>query len=580
MRLSASLKFLLGIGLAVWATGQSAAQEPDYLPLQPDKVEWADQVGRHAKVRKDSNLLAEYHYLYGKIYEASRNFLMAKRHYFQSLRIQEARGYAYAQVRLYCRMAVIENDQLHFGEAFRYARLGLRIAEQSNDDQARLMAYNYMYELYSGVNNREGVILATDIPRPSCDSLLHYLRKQEPVVRRIEKPLEIIGLNSRLGRELLRRKDRSAIAYLKEALDGCIELEKPHEQVAMMLDLGWAYLVFEQPEEAFVFIQRAKKLHDTLSPDNKVIVQGFESIYARYYSMAGNWKAALEHTLKLHELQQQNHIADHHGAVTRLGMEFENEKKEAQLASQRKELALKNENLRTQRWFLLSVTALLLLSVWAIAFYYRLFRQKARISRQNAELVQEQNHRVKNNLQVVSGLLQLQANRLSDAAAIAALEDTQSRLKVMAALQKKLYENDRLTPIKAADFVQELVDMALLSFGCSPIVPHYEIPETIELPLDYALPVGLIVNELTTNACKYAFADHADPELTVRMWMEGSALHLLLADNGGGFKPPSPGRGGRQSLGMKIIDLQVKQLKGKSSFDTTEGTTFQMHFEV
>ncbi|MFB9293252.1 sensor histidine kinase [Persicitalea jodogahamensis] len=357
-----------------------------------------------------------------------------------------------------------------------------------------------------------------------------------------------------------------------------MQLAKPYDQVNKLLNLSNAYIVFGQPKEAYGFLQRAKTIYNTLYQDSRVIALGFEDTYANYYEAVGNWKAALEHTKKRHELEKRDYIADHEGAVTRLGMEFESEKKEALLESQRKELALKSENIKTQRWLLVAVSALLLLAVSGVAVYYRLFRQKARIGRQNAELVQEQNHRVKNNLQVVSGLLQLQANRLSDTAAIAALEDTQLRLKVMAALQKKLYENDRLTPIKAADFIQELVDMALLSFGCTPIVPHYEIPETIELPLDYALPVGLIVNELTTNACKYAFADHPDPRLTVRMWRQDNDLHLQLADNGSGFKPPSPTNGVRQSLGMKIIDLQVKQLKGKSSFDITEGTTFRMHF--
>ncbi len=579
MRLSTSLKFLLGIGLAFWSTGQSAAQAPDFLPLQPDKVEWADQVGRHAKVRKDSNLLAEYHYLYGKTYEASGNYLVAKRHYLKSLRIQEARGYALALAKIYERLSAVERSQLNHREALRYARLGVQMAERTNNDETRIRAYGTMTFLYSGWAAADS-LLTTDALKTRHDSALSYLHKTEPIVRRIGKPLDLLLLDHLLGAEMHGRKDRKALVYFQEAWDISIKMNKPYQQVISMLNLASAYLTFGQHNKAYGLIKRAEALHGTLPHKDQGIVGGIQVNYAQYYRAVGNWKAALEHTQKLHELEKRNLISDREGAVTRLGMEFDSEKKEAQLANQRKELALKSQNIKTQRWLLFAVSALLLLAVGGVAVYYRLFRQKARISRQNADLVQEQNHRVKNNLQVVSGLLQLQANRLSDAAAIAALEDTQSRLKVMAALQKKLYENDRLTPIKAADFVQELVDMALLSFGCSPIVPHYEIPETIELPLDYALPVGLIVNELTTNACKYAFADHADPELTVRMWMQGTALHLLLADNGSGFKVPAQAGGARQSLGMKIIDLQVKQLKGKSSFDTTEGTTFQMHFEV
>ncbi len=195
MAVPTTWKTLIFISLLALVGGEGAAQEPDFLPLQPDKLEWAQQVARHAKVRKDSNLLAESHYLFGKIYEASGNYLEAKRHYFQSLRIQEVRGYVFGLVRLYCRLATVERIQLHYGEAFRYARLGLQIAEQSKDDQARLMVYSYMSELYADVNEREHEGLSAEAPKASYDSLLHYLRKQEPIARRIGKPFDIMGLD-------------------------------------------------------------------------------------------------------------------------------------------------------------------------------------------------------------------------------------------------------------------------------------------------------------------------------------------------------------------------------------------------
>lgn len=567
--------------LALWG-GYGTAQAPDFLPLQPDKLQWAQQVARHAKVRKDSNLLAESHYLYGKTYEAAGNFLEAKRHYFQSLRIQEARGYAFGLVRLYCHLSTLESIQLHYGEAFRYARHGLRIAEQSNDDQTLLMVYSYMSDLYAGFNEREraGPAADADASKASYDSLLHYLRIQEPIARRIGKPFDILGMDIRLGREMLRRKDSRGITYFKEALTISNELKKPFEQVTMMIALASAYLVFEQPEEGFRYLQRAKRLHDTISTNTRNFGPSFESTYAQYYKAVGNWKAALEHTEKLHKLQEKDHIADQQGAVTRLGVEFENEKKEAQLASQRKELALKNENLRTQRWFLLSVSVMLLLSVAAIAFYYRLYRQKERLSRHNAELMQEQNHRVKNNLQVVSGLLQLQSNRLTDEATIRAVEDTQARIEVMALLQRKLYDTDQVTSMKAVDFIPDLVSTSLETFGCTDVATHYDIPETLELSPDHALRVGLIVNELVTNACKYAFPSHPDPRLAIKVWMHNYDFHLLLSDNGAGFRQSPAIQGKKQSLGMKIIQLQVDQLYGEYTFDTTNGTEFHMQFKV
>lgn len=573
----APIKLLIAISLlTIWGTW-ATAQAPDFQPLQPDKVEWADQVGRHAKVRKDSNLLAEYHYLYGKIYQASGNYLMSKKHYLHSLCIQEARGYAWGLVRLYGQLTSVEQLQVNHTQSLRYAMMGLKIAEQSNLDQARLHAYGVLIFLYSE-RAASDTLIELNTPHPYHDSAVYYLSKAEPIARRIGKPFDLMTLDMQFGHEMLRMKDRRALAYYQEALDIGSEIQKPFEQVKLMLTMAYTHLFFGEPNIALGFLKRAEKLNSTMPHQNRSILRDVVYNYARYYQATGNWKAALEYTQKLHEMQKQEYLADRDGAVTRLSMEYENEKKEAQLTSQQKELTLQNKNLQTQQWLLYALSALLLLAVGAIAVYYRLFRQKERISRQNAELVQEQNHRVKNNLQLVSGLLQLQANRLSDEAAIRAVEDTQSRIEVMAVLQRKLYDTDQLSTMRAQEFIQDVVSNCLQTFGCIDVDTTFTIPPTLELSPDHAMRVGLIVNELTTNACKYAFPNHPNPSLRIKVWQEDTALHLWLADNGPGFTDSLAITEGRQSLGMKIIQLQVAQLYGKYRFDTSHGTSFQMQF--
>ncbi len=150
----------------------------------------------------------------------------------------------------------------------------------------------------------------------------------------------------------------------------------------------------------------------------------FENTYLQYYKAIGNWKQAYEHVEKLHKLEKNQFLADREGAVSRLGIEYETEKKEALLKSQQKELALSNENQTIQRRFLVALSFLLIGAAVAIVVVYRLYRKNQQISQQNATLVREQNHRVKNNLQVVSSLLTLQSNRLTDEIAKRAVEDT------------------------------------------------------------------------------------------------------------------------------------------------------------
>lgn len=200
------------------------------------------------------------------------------------------------------------------------------MAERINSDEALVKAYGVMTFLYSE-RAAADTITAMGVPKPNYDSALYYLHKAEPIARRIEKPFDLLVLDVQLGQSLLRRKDRKALAYFQEALDISKEINKPYEQVRLMLTLADAHLLFDKPQAAYGFLERANKLRGTLSHEDRGIVRGLEHIYAQYYQTMGNLKAALEHTQKLHELQKQDYLADRDGAVTRLGMEYESEKK-------------------------------------------------------------------------------------------------------------------------------------------------------------------------------------------------------------------------------------------------------------
>ncbi|MVM39019.1 hypothetical protein GO730_18165 [Spirosoma sp. HMF3257] len=221
--------------------------------------------------------------------------------------------------------------------------------------------------------------------------------------------------------------------------------------------------------------------------------------------------------------------------------------------------------------------------------FFRLSRKNQRISHRNVELIKEQNHRVKNNLQVVSSLLSLQAKRLTDEAAKKAVEESRLRVQSMAIIHRKLYDGDKLAVVNLDEFIQELVNGVLKSFGYPFATVQYAI-DTNSLSADKAIPLGLILNELITNACKYAFPQNENPHLTVRCYAQHAKLYLQVTDNGPGLEVPviqtddlyDPQT---KSFGMSLIQAQVMQLNGTyqfSSADKTEstGTTFTMEFKL
>ena len=225
-----------------------------------------------------------------------------------------------------------------------------------------------------------------------------------------------------------------------------------------------------------------------------------------------------------------------------------------------------------------ALAALLVGALTATVFFRRLSHKNKRISEHNAELVREQNHRVKNNLQVLSSLLSLQSNRLSDPLAKTAIEESQLRVETMAILQRRLYDGDGLVTVQAQDFMLEITEMVLHTFGLSDTVELQTAIAPISLGADHALRVGLILNELLTNACKYAFADHEAPCLQIVFQKTQEKYHLEFGDNGPGLALDAHQRPSKHSFGMRLIEMQVAQLEGTYQFNNTRGTNFSMFF--
>jgi len=558
------------------AIEHGVAQQPTVIKLQPHKVQWANAVIKNALKTKDTLQLAEGYYLYGKIYEAAGDYLSAKRYFIKSLRILDPRGDSFELSRLYLRLSGLGFTFFNYDDASRYAQLSLAVAQRIGSDKALLRAYSQMRGVHDTDWAQMPGLTNKNLPGPNYDSVLYYLKKLEPLARRSPDSVELAMVNHYLGHELRRRNDPKAIAYVEEKLKIFVKQKKLGDQVLALLDLADTYIQFGQPQRARELLMKAERLKIIALYNGQDVQAFFEGTYTHYYQAIGNWKDAFEHLQKYHELNRNRYLADREGAISRLSVEYETKKKEAQLKSQQKELALTTENFKNERRFLVTALVLLLLAVGASVAFYRLYRQNQHISRHNAELVREQNHRVKNNLQVVSSLLSLQSNRLTDDAAKQAVEESQSRIETMAILHRKLYDGEHLVGVNPNEFLQELVEHVLYTFGYSDLQPDYEI-EARELGADYALRLGLIVNELVTNACKYAFPDNDAPALRIACAQKGNYLELTIADNGPGF-PHSPKS--MKTFGMRLIQIQVEQLYGTYEFKPVDGTVFWMRFKL
>jgi len=194
-------------------------------------------------------------------------------------------------------------------------------------------------------------------------------------------------------------------------------------------------------------------------------------------------------------------------------------------------------------------------------------------------LLREIHHRVKNNMQIISSLLRLQASNLSDPDALESLQISQDRIRSMALVHEGLYRSSDLSQIDFAEYVKKLTGH-LYSINADSrfqISLHVEI-EDISLDINRAVPCGLIINELVTNALKHAFPEGRKGDIFIRMApFQQGGLSLTVADNGVGF-PAEIDVHNTDSLGMQIVSDLVQQLNGTLRVNTAEGTQFTVRF--
>ena len=194
-------------------------------------------------------------------------------------------------------------------------------------------------------------------------------------------------------------------------------------------------------------------------------------------------------------------------------------------------------------------------------------------------LLREIHHRVKNNLQIIASLLYLQSITISDEFTVDVLRESQSRVKSMALIHEKLYRSKDLARIPFSIYLESLIETLKEAYGVRNENVTIEIsvtPPDLSLNIETGIPCGLIINELISNALKYAFNDGRKGVIRIDMrHVTPQNYHLIIADNGCGLSEKIDFRN-TTSLGLQLVNNLVTQLDGTIELDTSDGTKFSM----
>lgn len=196
-------------------------------------------------------------------------------------------------------------------------------------------------------------------------------------------------------------------------------------------------------------------------------------------------------------------------------------------------------------------------------------------------LLKEIHHRIKNNLQLVSSLLNLQSSFIADKAIAARLRESQDRIKSIALLHEKLYETKDLKRINFIEYVSVLVQTLQETYKDKK--KHIILSMRMEMEdafftMDTALPCGLILNELVTNCYKYAFRKKKEGRILISMKKNKEVYTMVVSDNGSGI-PKNIDHHTTASLGLQLVSALTEQLKGKIKIERKNGTAFTITFK-
>ena len=374
-----------------------------------------------------------------------------------------------------------------------------------------------------------------------------------------------------------------------EALNNYLIAEAEFKSVANKQDLaslhagmGIVYTHLKKYDQAKKSFNDAMALNKGLN--SKISMADYYSGVELLDSATGNWKDAYLHHKQYIIFRDSTFNKETLKKMVASQMQYEADKKEAVAKAEqgKKDVVTQGEirrqlNIRNSAFAVLAVV--LLFSVVVYRQRNKIAGQKKRsdlLVKDKELLIREIHHRVKNNLEVVSSLLALQSAQIDDPNTKEAMQAGQNRVHSIGIVHQKLYQGTNLGAIEMKDYFINLSESILDSFGAEKRVTIECAMDQLDVDIDTAVPLGLIVNELLTNTLKYAFPEGQPGKVKIKLQKHADGgLHLEVSDNGVGKSGLTHGTG----FGGQLVSLLTQQLSGIMREEIKNGTSIYFEFK-
>jgi two-component sensor histidine kinase len=530
---------------------------------------------------KETELICGAYKTVGSDLDDMEQYAQAEIYYFKGLKIAQSIGYQKGINSIHALLSILYSNTKDYNSALKYGKIVVEAYKKDNNTHPLIRALLILNQIYIELGQPEKGLTATN------EALT--LTAKLPEERRSS---EIINVRVWRGKtyRVLKRYDE-ALKDFEFSWEG-MKKKNNGQADGWKGDIGSIYHLQGKHAEAIPYLKdyinhlKGKKVNN---PDDlkKHYLWLAESLKALNQTDSAYVYLAGGKDIEINALQQESK-----SLRNELRVKYETEQKDQTIASQSGQIEQQNKI----QLLSYAIGGLLILLLVGLFFTYRNNKKKnlqlqvlnsslettnIQLDKRNTEnelLLKEIHHRVKNNLEVVSSLLALQSAKIDDPEIQDAMLASQNRVQSMGILHQKLYQSEHLAFIEMKNYFQNLCENILDSYNETERIEVNIDMNEIELDVDTAVPVGLIVNELLTNSLKYAFPNRKKGNIKLSLEnLDKDNLSLKISDNGIGKSLNTQAKG--TGFGTQLVDLLTRQIGGKLVQEVNDGTMISINFK-
>ncbi|OYT10659.1 MAG: hypothetical protein B6I18_07935 [Bacteroidetes bacterium 4572_112] len=412
----------------------------------------------------------------------------------------------------------------------------------------------------------------------------NYFNKALQINKKLGNKNSIARNYNNIGNLQLELNDyHKAIVYHKKALAMQLKLNDLEGIMYSNNNLGSCYFKLKEYNNAEQYFIEGLRISS--KQNLKVQILFSHKSLANLYAVTNNYMQSNKHLISYYELKDSIFTETKHQQIMNLEEKYQSEKRIREIEllntkNQNQDLEIESKKSQRNLWFGISILAFIMVVI--SIYHYLKMRKLSEKLRQKNDLIErtlgekdvllrEIHHRVKNNLQIITSLLNMQSKYLEDNKSKAIMEESKDRIKSMSLIHQKLYQEENITGIESRAYFQDLINSLCQSYGIDESEVELNISiDSIIMDVDTAIPLGLILNEVISNAFKYGVDKSKGKFGFTFIHSDDKKLIIKIKDNGSGI-PDDFDIKKSKSYGMKLIQSLGKKLKAEIEFTNNNG---------